>query len=144
MDDCKLQSGLSDNILNFTRKFFKEKKLSIYNTKTHSGYLRFLIIRQSKNTDDLMVNLITYDFDESLMNEYTGEMKKLFPEITTLVNSFSTKKAMVAVSESSKVLYGSGSIIEKLNNGVRDISFRISPNSFFQTNTPPSRKNCTR
>lgn len=140
VDDCKLQSDLSDNILNFTRKFFKEKKLSIYNTKTHSGYLRFLIIRQSKNTDDLMVNLITYDFDESLMNEYTGEMKKLFPEITTLVNSFSTKKAMVAVSESSKVLYGSGSIIEKLNNGVRDISFRISPNSFFQTNTRQSEK----
>lgn len=140
VDDCKLQSELSDEILNFSRNFFREKNLSVYNTKSHSGYLRFLIIRQSRNTNHLMVNLITYDSNEPLMEEYASEMKKLFPQVTTLVNSFSTKKAMVAVSESSTALYGDGYIIEKLNNGKREISFKISPNSFFQTNTRQTEK----
>jgi 23S rRNA (uracil1939-C5)-methyltransferase len=140
VEDCKLQSDISNRILNFTREFFKERKLSIYSTKTHTGYLRFLVIRQSKNINELMVNLITYDYDERLMNEYSTEMKTLFPEVTTLLNSLSTGKAQVAVSEKSKVLYGKGYIIEKLNNGSNEFSFKISPNSFFQTNTKQSEK----
>ena len=140
VEDCKLQSDISNRILNFTREFFKERKLSIYSIKTHTGYLRFLVIRQSKNINELMVNLITYDYDERLMNEYSTEMKTLFPEVTTLLNSLSTGKAQVAVSEKSIVLYGKGYIIEKLNNGSNEFSFKISPNSFFQTNTKQSEK----
>jgi len=67
-------------------------------------------------------------------------MKTLFPEVTTLLNSLSTGKAQVAVSEKSIVLYGKGYIIEKLNNGSNEFSFKISANSFFQTNTKQSEK----
>ncbi len=83
IDECFLQSEISNKILNFTRKFFKEKNASIYSTKTHTGYLRNLVIRQSLNTDDLMVNLVTSSEDDELMNEYTSELLKTVPQITT-------------------------------------------------------------
>jgi 23S rRNA (uracil1939-C5)-methyltransferase len=60
---------------------------------------------------------------------------KQIPEITSVVNSVTRRKAHVAVGEEAKIFFGNGIILEKLNNGNRDLFFKISPNSFFQTNT---------
>ena len=135
ISNCYLQSSLSADIVNFTRNFFKERQTSIYSTRTHSGFLRFLIIRQSRNTKDFMVNLVTYDKDEKLISDYSTELIKKFPAITTLVNSFSTKKAQIAFGDDSSVLHGKGYIYEVLYSGGKELKFKISPNSFFQTNT---------
>ncbi len=56
IDTCYLQSELSNKILNFTRDYFKERNVQPYSTKTHTGFLRNLVIRQSYHTKDLMVN----------------------------------------------------------------------------------------
>ncbi|MFB3056477.1 MAG: TRAM domain-containing protein, partial [Ignavibacteriaceae bacterium] len=131
IDECFLQSELSNKILNFTRKFFKGKNATIYSTKTHKGYLRNLVIRQSQNTDDLMVNLVTSKEDDELMNEYTNELLKAVPQITTIINNVNLKKASVAIGDYEKVYCGTGFIHDKIGN----YKFRISTNSFFQTNT---------
>ena len=47
VEECFLQSEISNKILNFTRDFFKQKNISIYSTKTHTGFLRNLVIKQS-------------------------------------------------------------------------------------------------
>lgn len=131
IDECFLQSDLSNKILNFTREFFKDKSTSIYSTKTHKGYLRNLVIRQSQNTDDLMVNLVTSSEDEELMNEYTNELLKAVSQITTIVNNINLKKASVAIGDYEKVYCGTGFIQDKIGS----FNFRVSANSFFQTNT---------
>jgi 23S rRNA (uracil1939-C5)-methyltransferase len=131
IDECFLQSELSNNILNFTRKFFKGKNKTIYSTKTHRGYLRNLVIRQSLNTDDLMVNLVTSSEDDELMNEYTTELLKTVPQITTIINNINLKKASVAIGDYEKVYCGTGFIHDKIGN----YKFRVSANSFLQTNT---------
>ncbi|MEO6695537.1 MAG: 23S rRNA (uracil(1939)-C(5))-methyltransferase RlmD [Ignavibacteria bacterium] len=138
---CFLQSEISGEILNFTREFFKSRNVSVYSTKTQSGFLRFLIIRQSKNTSDLMVNLITYEHDASLMNEFSQDLKIKFPEITTIINSISQRKAQVAVGESEFIMHGPGFIKEDLKTGSgNSYTFKISPQSFFQTNTLQAQK----
>jgi len=58
IEECFLQSELSSHILNFTRDFFKKRHSTIYSTKTHSGYLRNMIIRQAQKTKDIMLNLV--------------------------------------------------------------------------------------
>jgi 23S rRNA (uracil1939-C5)-methyltransferase len=135
VEDCKLQSEISNGILNFTREFFKSRNACIYNTHTHTGYLRFLVIRQSRNTDDLMVNLITSSYEKEIAGEYSKELLNNFPSITTIVNSTTERKAQVAFSEKEYVLHGEGFIYEILSNNGRQYKFKISPNSFFQTNT---------
>ncbi len=136
IDECFLQSELSNKILNFTREFFKEKNTTIYSTKTHKGYLRNLVIRQSQNTDDLMVNLVTSSEDDELMNEYTTELLKAVPQITTIINNINLKKASVAIGDYEKVYCGTGFIHDKIG----DHKFRVSANSFFQTNTLQAEK----
>jgi 23S rRNA (uracil1939-C5)-methyltransferase len=136
IEECFLQSELTAGIVNFTRNFFKERDISVYSTKTHSGFLRFLIIREAKNTGDVMVNLITCVFDERLMNEFGENLKTEFPQITTFLNGISQKKAQVAFSDEEHIIFGKGYITEKLST-VEEITytFKIASNSFFQTNT---------
>ena len=131
IDECFLQSEKSNKILNFTRNFFRLRNTSIYSTKTQTGYLRNLAIRQSQNTNDLMVNLVTSKEDDELMKEYTSELINAVPGITTVINNINLKKASVAVGDYEKVYHGNGFIYDKI--GI--YTFRISANSFFQTNT---------
>lgn len=131
VDECFLQSEISNRILNFTRKFFKEKNVSVYSTKSHVGYLRNLVIKQSQKTNDLMVNLITSDENDELMNDYCDALLTEIHEVTTVINNISKKKAAIAIGDFEKVIYGSGFIHDQIGK----YKFRISANSFFQTNT---------
>ena len=129
--ECYLQSEISNGILNLTREFFKKKETSIFTTKTHEGNLRNLVIKQSKHTRDLMVNLVTSDDNEELMKEYSETLLEKFSEITTIVNNVSKKKSQVAFGDYEKIYHGSGVIYDYIGG----YKFRISANSFFQTNT---------
>jgi len=131
INECYLQSEERTRILNFTRDFFKSKGTTIYSTKTHKGYLRNLVIKQSHHTNDLMVNLVTSKLDEQLFGKYADEVLKFEPKITTIVNNVNEKKAQVAIGDFEQVFYGNGVIFDKIGQFL----FRISPNSFFQTNT---------
>lgn len=136
IDECFLQSELSSSIVNFTRDFFKKRHTTIYNTKEHSGYLRNLVIRQSQKTKDLMINLVTSEENESLMKEYVSAITIKFPEITTIINNVNKKKASIAVGDYEIVYHGSGFIYDKIGK----YKFRVSANSFFQTNTLQAAK----
>lgn len=138
---CFLQSNLSNEILNFSREFFKKRNVSIYSTKTQKGYLRFLIIRESKNTKDVMVNLITYGFEEALMNDYCRELRNNSPDITIVINTISQNKAQIAAGEKEYILYGEAFLREALRADYgKEYMFYISPQSFFQTNTLQAEK----
>ncbi len=131
IDECCLQSETSNKILNLTQKFFKSKGESVYTTKTHSGYLRYLIIRQSSGTPDIMVNLITHAENKSIIDEYSALLKNEIPEVITFINSISTSKAQVAQGDYANTIFGEGWIKEKIG----DYEFKITPSSFFQTNS---------
>lgn len=136
VDECFLQSEVSNKILNFTRDFFKKKNTSIYSTKTHTGFLRNLVIKQAFKTNDLMVNLVTSEENDELINEYCNELRKEIPQVTTVINNINKKFAAVAVGDYEKVFYGSGFIYDEIGKH----KFRISANSFFQTNTLQAEK----
>lgn len=130
IEECFLQSEISNRILNFSRDYFKKHNVSIYSNKDEEGLLRNLVIRQAYNTNGLMVNLVTSREDE-VVNQYAADLLKAFPEITTILNNVNSRRAMVAQGEYEKVLYGEGVIYDTIGG----LKFRISANSFFQTNT---------
>jgi 23S rRNA (uracil1939-C5)-methyltransferase len=134
--ECFLQSEMSNNILNFTRDFAKKNNLEAFSPKEHKGYLRNLVIREGKKTSEIMINLVTYNDNSEQMEKYAAEILKNFPAVTTIVNNITERKSQVAIGDYEKILYGSGFIQENLGN----YTFRISPNSFFQTNTLGTEK----
>lgn len=131
IEECWLQSETSNKVLNFTREFFRKRETTIYSTKTHDGYLRNLIIKTAHHTNDLMVNLVTSSENEILFKEYADSIKNEIPEITTIINNINLKKSQTAIGDYEKVYFGEGNIYDEIGG----FKFRISANSFFQTNT---------
>ncbi len=136
INECFLQSEVSNKILNFTRDFFKSRNTTIYSTNTHTGYLRNLVIKSGYKTKDLMANLVTSKNNKRLFTEYSNFLIKEIPEITTIINNINEKKANVAIGDYERIYHGNGTISDKIG----DFSFKISANSFFQTNTLQAEK----
>jgi len=130
IEECYLQSEVSNKVLELTRNFFRAKGASVYSFRTHSGYLRYLIIRTSECTGEVLVNLLT-SYEDSIIKEYAERLQREIPEVATLTNSISTAKAQAAIADYYLTLFGRGYIEEEIGR----YRFKITPNMFFQTNS---------
>ncbi|MEW9095946.1 MAG: 23S rRNA (uracil(1939)-C(5))-methyltransferase RlmD [Clostridiaceae bacterium] len=137
-NDCRIVDEDFRNALNTTLDYFREKKLSYYRIMSREGYLRNLVIRKAANTGEVLINLVTtsqMDFNlekwVSLIKEinYKG---KLVGIIHTINDSFSD----VVQGDKVEILYGRDYIIEELLG----LKFKITPFSFFQTNSKGAEK----
>ncbi|MCX6134676.1 MAG: 23S rRNA (uracil(1939)-C(5))-methyltransferase RlmD [Ignavibacteriales bacterium] len=134
--ECHLQSEVSNAILNFTRAFARRENLPVYSSDANEGYLRFLVIREGKRTQETMVNLVTFEDRPEIMKNYAGELLAAVPSVTTIVNTINSKKAQIAFGDTEKVYAGEGVIRERLGG----LYFTISSSSFFQTNTAQAER----
>ena len=136
IDECHLQSVVSNQILNFTREFARRNHLDVYDSDRNSGFLRFLVIRESKKTKETMANLVTFENRPDIMKHYAAELKTSVEQVTTVVNTINSKKAQIAFGETENVYLGNGWIHERLGSH----NFSISASSFFQTNVAQAEK----
>ena len=136
IDRCYIMPELGNEILIKVKSLVQELALQPYNQKTHNGFLRYLMMRFGVNTGDLLVNLVTAYENTDLLNPLVDKLTKAFPQITTIVNNINTRKADVAFGEYELHLHGKPALEEKLGK----LTFEISANSFFQTNTLMAEK----
>jgi 23S rRNA (uracil1939-C5)-methyltransferase len=129
--ECFLQSEISTGILNAVRDFALTNGIPAYSPENEKGYFRNLVIREGKNTGDVMVNVVSFDDSPEIMSALTAALTKQFLEITTVINNVTKRKSQVAVGEFEKVYHGEGIIHDRIGTRL----FQISANSFFQTNT---------
>ncbi len=128
---CHLQSGLSNNIVEFIRRRSTELGLTPYHIVRHEGYLRFLVIREGKFTGEVLVNIVTGKGEFPQLKVLGEETGKKFEPVVSVSHTINPAKANVARGEKENVLYGANHIYEQLG----EKKYRISANSFFQTNS---------
>lgn len=132
LEECFLQSPRTAALVTEVREWVRSSGIPVYDTKAHTGFWRFLVLREGKRTGQWLVHLITTDQgDGEKVAALAAHLRERFGEITTLVHSVNARKAQVAQGGRSRNLWGPGYIEEELQ-GRR---FRISAESFFQTNT---------
>ena len=136
LKECFLQSETANKIVDSVRSFAREKNLPAYNHKDQSGLLRFLMIKEGKNTDMTMVNLVTYKGDLPCRKDFCEALFSNFPSVKSIVRNINTKLAQIARGETEEILGGQRVITERLG----EFTFEISSNSFFQTNPRQAEK----
>ncbi|MGD9897595.1 MAG: 23S rRNA (uracil(1939)-C(5))-methyltransferase RlmD, partial [Calditrichaceae bacterium] len=128
---CLLQSDTANDILSFVSDYTQKNGIEPYGIKTHKGFLRFLVLRESTYTGKLMVNIVTAYENTKTLKTLADELINRFPSIGSVVNNINSRLAQIAVGEKEILLAGEPVIQEKLGA----FEFNISANSFFQTNT---------
>ena len=132
IDYCYLAKEAMNQVLALTRDFALSNALAPYAVKAHSGFLRNLVVRFSESRAELMVNLVTSWHDEALMQRYRKHLGAgMAGQKMTVLNNVTDRKNTVSTGDSEYTLSGEGFITESLGG----LDFRISANSFFQTNS---------
>lgn len=128
---CLLQPEFGNHILDDVRTFIKESDAPVYGLRSHKGFWRFLMLRHSAAYDQWMVNIITAAEDREKVQLLADQLTDKYPQIVSVVNNITSRKAGVAVGEFEIQLAGLSCIKDKIDS----FEFEISSNSFFQTNT---------
>ena len=138
--ECQIVNQDFCKILTYTLEYFTEKKAGYYKKLQHVGYLRHLLVRRAVKTGEILAALVTSGQTETLE---TGEEELLegwragllslplegsFAGILHIRND---SLADVVQSDETRILYGKDYFYEELLG----LKFRISPFSFFQTNS---------
>ncbi len=132
---CYLQPEPSNTIRNAVRTLAKTRGHTFYDVKSHSGFLRNLIVRTS-TLGQVMVTLVTGEDLPEEVEQLNQHLLNQFPEITTLFNILNPKKNDTIFDLETILVRGPGYILESIGR----LQYRIGPKSFFQTNSIQARR----
>lgn len=132
-ESCRIVDNDFDSIVGKTLEYFKTGGLTHYNRKTHEGYLRFLVVRKGKNTGEILVNIVTTSQRYVDLSGYADEIRglKLNGTLEGVLHTVSDSPSDAVVPQGTETLFGRDYIYDK----ILGLTFKISPFSFFQTNT---------
>jgi len=130
LSECHLQAEPSNSIRMAIREYALVHDLPFFDLKSQNGLLRNVMIR----TTTLGETMILIQFFENKKDEIEGLMNFLkahFPKITSLYYVVNEKRNDTFLDQETVLYYGTPYISEDLDG----LKFRISPKSFFQTNS---------
>ncbi len=136
VEDCLIEDERATAILKTLCIMAKQFKLQIYDEDRETGLLRHALIRVGRTTGEIMVVLVLSSPIMPSKNNFTKELCRRHPEITTIVLNVNEKRTSMVLGSRNVVLYGKG-YIEDMLCGLR---FRISPNSFYQINSEQTER----
>ena len=136
LDYCDIQTKLSNKILNLVKKESIKQNLQPYDIINHVGFIRNIIIKHPKFSNEVMINIVTSYEDIELLMPIVNKLIDLSDNIKSIVNTINNKKSDSAYGMPQKLLYGKKFISEYLN----ELEFEISADSFFQTNSTQALK----
>lgn len=127
---CFLQREPSNDIRLFVKDYALKAGMSFYDARSNTGFLRNMFIRNNEAGDFMVI--ICFAYESYAIKPMLEAVSKAFPQIRSLhyvINS----KLNDSISDLECVHFcGDEAIWEKME----DLSFKIGPKSFFQTNTP--------
>jgi 23S rRNA (uracil1939-C5)-methyltransferase len=135
IEECYLMDGVNNRIRNTIKDFALRNQYSFYDAREHTGWLRNIVIRYC-TTGELMVNVIFNYEEETERKKLMQHVLEQVPSITTLLYTINPKWNDTIYDLIPQVYFGKGFVLEMLEQFV----FKISPKSFFQTNTKQAEK----
>ena len=132
---CYIATPVSSEIVTFTRDFARRENLTPYDLRRHVGLLRFLAVREGVRTGEVMVNIVASE-PHPVFERLAAGLTEAFPAIKSVVLNLTRRLAQVAIGEEERLLAGKPTILERLGG----LTFEISSNSFFQTNTEQAER----
>lgn len=136
IDRCLIEDEKADAIIVDIRGLLKSFKIKVYNEDSGYGLLRHVMVRRGFRSGEIMVVLVVASLVFPSKNNFVKALRKLHPEITTVILNVNDRKTSMVLGERNITLYGKGYIEDQLCG----CTFRVSPSSFYQVNPVQTEK----
>jgi 23S rRNA (uracil1939-C5)-methyltransferase len=129
IERCWLTTDLGNAIRNAVRDWAREERLPAYDQAEQTGYLRHLVVREGRNTGQVLVQLVTAA-GERFERDHFVDVLRRFAEVRSI--HWAVNETPAEVTNLPTTLLWGEEAIEEVLGGLR---FRVRPNAFLQTNT---------
>ncbi len=131
--DCQIVCSDFGKILTCVLEYCRERKMSFYRRMAHEGYLRHLLVRRGEKTGEILIDLVTSTQEEHGLEGFVERILELPLEgrVAGILHTYNDSLADVVQSDRTEILYGQDFFYEELLG----LKFKITPFSFFQTNS---------
>ncbi|MBW8009430.1 23S rRNA (uracil(1939)-C(5))-methyltransferase RlmD [Lactobacillus helveticus] len=119
-----------DRVLVAVRDILRKYKVPAYDEINNKGEVRYLEVRRSKSTGEMMVILVCLHKDFMQLPNVATEVSQI-PGVSGLILNYNPKKTNVILGPKDYLVFGNDQITDQIG----DLKFRISPQSFFQINS---------
>ncbi|TCI92770.1 23S rRNA (uracil(1939)-C(5))-methyltransferase RlmD [Tenacibaculum sp. M341] len=139
-DSGLFDAELEDRLIDI-REYCEKTGLPPWHGPKKVGFFRYLVIRKSYKTNELLFNLVTTsdNLDTFSLNDFANFLVSLFGDrVAGLLHTINdeTGDRTIATTGSIDLVYGKDKIVEELLG----LNFEISMKSFFQTNPKSAEK----
>ncbi len=141
---CQIVDGDYRKILDCTLRIAQESGLPYYHRMRHTGFFRHLLVRKAVRTGEILIDLITASGKEPGNPIPGAETERLLQDwvdgllalplkgkVTGILHTVNDNIADTVQDEGTRVLHGKNHFYEELLG----LKFKITPFSFFQTNS---------
>jgi 23S rRNA (uracil1939-C5)-methyltransferase len=129
IEECLLTTDLGNAVRLAVREWAREERLEPYDQATGEGYLRHLVVREGRNTGQVLVVLVTAP-GERFETGYFVDVLRRFPEVRSIhwaINDTPAEQTNLP----TKLLWG----VDAIEEEILGLRFRVRPSAFLQTNT---------
>ena len=129
-EDCAIQNPAFAPIIKEICAICDRYGIDAYDEKDGKGLLRHIYLRSADATGEIMLCLVLNGRELPEESRICDEIEEKFPEITGIIVNINTENTNVVLGKQYRMLRGKGYIEDELCG----LSFRISPESFYQVN----------
>ncbi len=128
--DCDLQPAFFAKILDCIAAFIEEKKIPVYDEKTHKGLVRHVYLRHAEAMNETMVCLVLRSAKLPFAGELVERLRAVCDSLCSVVINVNPSRTNVILGERCVTLFGSDTITDVLCG----VKVQLSPRSFYQVN----------
>jgi len=128
LEDCLLLPAPVMDILRDARRLAEETGLPVYRPRTHQGFYRYLLVRQSPATDQVLLCLLTTPGSREVIERLARELMERHPPLASVYWGVTSKPADIAVPDTLHLIAG----VPYLDDRVGPFQLKLHPLSFLQ------------
>lgn len=133
VERCQIVHEDFRTVLKVTKEYFTKAGVSFFHKMTHQGYLRHLMVRRGESTGEFLICLVTTSEENLDLMPYVDVLlaQSYGGKLVGVLHMVNDRFSDVVQADETRVLYGKDYFFEE----ILGLKFKISPFSFFQTNS---------